>query len=121
MYINGMPVLTTISKNIKYHTAMWEADCTAPTIANLVESVLKLYSRAGFQVMEVCVDHHEFKPVLHILQDGGWFFMTNLANAQELVPEVKCNNHVLKKHIHTTYHGIQDAPKNHHMLHGNGD
>ena len=50
MYINGMPFLTTISKNIKYHTAMWVADCTAPTIANLVESVLKLYGKASFQV-----------------------------------------------------------------------
>ena len=40
MYINGMPFLTTVSKNIKYHTAMWVADHTAPTIASLVESVL---------------------------------------------------------------------------------
>ena len=28
MHINGMPFLTTISNNIKYHTAMWVADCT---------------------------------------------------------------------------------------------
>ena len=55
MYINGMPFLTTISKNIKYRTAMWVADHMAPTIANLVESVLKLYSRASFQVKEVCL------------------------------------------------------------------
>ena len=105
MYINGMPFLTTISKNVKHHTAMWVADCTAPTIASLVESVLKLYSRASFQMTEVCADH-KFKPVLHILQDGGWSFMTNLANAQEHVPEAKCNNHVLKEYIHATYHGI---------------
>ena len=78
MYVNGMPFLTTISKNIMYHTAMWVADHTAPTITNLVESVLKLYSRASFQVTEVCADC-EFKPVLHILQDGGWSFMTNLS------------------------------------------
>ena len=50
MYVNGMPFLTTISKNIKYHTAMWVADCTAPTIATLVESVLKLYQWAGMCV-----------------------------------------------------------------------
>ena len=43
MYINGMPFLATISKNIKYHTTMCVANCTAPTIARLVESVLKLY------------------------------------------------------------------------------
>ena len=84
---------------------MWMADHTALTIANLVESVLKLYSRTGFQVMEVCADH-KFKPVLHILQAGGWSFMTNLANPQEHVPEAKCKNHILKECIHATYHGI---------------
>ena len=105
MYVNGMPFLTTISKNIKYHTTMWVADHNTPTITSLVESILKLYQQASFQVMEVCTDC-EFKPVLQVLQDGGWSFMTNLANAQEHVPEAECNNHVLKEHIHTTYHGI---------------
>ena len=50
MNVNGIPFLATISKIIKYDTAMWVADCTAPTIAMLVESVLKLYQWAGFQV-----------------------------------------------------------------------
>ena len=95
MYINGMLFLTTISKNIKYRAAIWVANCMAPTIANLVESVLKLYCRAGFQVKEVRADH-EFKPVLHVLQDCGWSFTTNLANSQEHIPEAKHNNHVLK-------------------------
>ena len=62
MYINGMPFLTTIFKNIKYHTAMWVADYTAPTIVSLVESTLKLYQWAGFQITEVCANC-KFKPV----------------------------------------------------------
>ena len=105
MYVNGMPFLNTISKNIKYHTAMWVANHITPTITNLVESVLKLYNQASFQVTEVCANC-EFKPVLHVLQDSGWCFMTNLANTQEHVPEAECNNCVLKEHICTTYHGI---------------
>ena len=105
MYINGMPFLTTISKNIKYCTTMWVVDHTAPTITYLVESVLKLYQQAVFQVMEVCTNH-EFKPVLQVLQDNGWSFMTNLSNAQEHVPEAKHNNCILKECIFTTYHGI---------------
>ena len=105
MYVNGMSFLTTISKNIKYHTAMWVAVPTAPTIASLVETVLILYQWASFQVTEVCANH-EFKPVLQVLQDGGWSFMTNLANAQEHVPEAEHNNHILKECIHATYHGI---------------
>ena len=67
------------------------ADCTAPTIASLVESVLKLYQQASFQVMEVCADH-EFKPVLQVVQDGGWSCMTNLGNAQEYLPEAECSS-----------------------------
>ena len=105
MYVNGMPFLTTISKTIKYHTAMWVADHTSPTITSLVESILKLYQWASFQVMEVCANC-ELKPVLQVHQDNAWSFMTNLANAQEHVPDADHNNHILKEHIHTTYHGI---------------
>ena len=71
MYINGMPFLTSISKNIKYHTAMWVADHTVSTIASLVESILKLYQQASFQVTEVCANH-KYKPVLQVLQNNGY-------------------------------------------------
>ena len=103
--VNGMPFLTTLSKNIKYHTAIWVADCNPTTIEPLVESVLNLYQQASFQVSNICNDH-EFKLVLSILLDDGWLFITNLANAQEHVPEAQQNNHILKEHIHATYHGI---------------
>ena len=50
MYINGMPFLTTISKNIKCCTAVWVADCTAPpTITALVESVINYINRLAFK------------------------------------------------------------------------
>ena len=109
MYVIGMPFLTMISKCIRYCTAMWVANHTAPTIANLVESVLKLYHWAGFQVTEVCANrstNRKFKPILHVLLDSGCSFMTNLANAHEHVPEAECNNHILQEHIHAMYHGI---------------
>ena len=105
MYINGMPFLTTISKNIKYCTAMWVSNHMAPTITNLVEAVLKSYHWASFQVTEVCANH-KFKPVLHIFHNRGLSFTTNVGNSQEHVPEAEHNNHILKEHIHTTYHGI---------------
>ena len=105
MNVNGMPFLTTISKNIMYRTAMWVADCNAPTITSLIESILKVYQQAGFQVTEIYMDC-EFKPVLLVLQDNRWSFTTNLANTQEHVPEAECNNHFLKEHIHAMNHGI---------------
>ena len=105
IYVNCMPFLSTISMYIKYCTAMWVPDCMASTISNLVEFVLKLYHKASFQVTEVCTNH-EFKPVLHVLQDSGWSFMTNLANTQQDVPEAKHNDHILKEHICATSPGI---------------
>ena len=84
---------------------MWVADHTAPTITSLVESILKLHQWASFQVTEVCADH-KFKPVLQVLQDGGWSFMTNLSNEHEHVPEAECNNPILKECICATYHWI---------------
>ena len=84
---------------------MWVADHTAPTITSPVESVLKLYQWARFQVTEVCTDC-KFKPVLQVLQDNGLSFTTNLANAQEHVPEAEHNSCILKEHICATYHGI---------------
>ena len=85
MYINGMCFLAKISKNIKYHSTIWVAYCTVPTIASLLESILKFYQQTSFQVMEVRTDH-KFKLVLQVLQDDGWSFMTNLATTQEHVP-----------------------------------
>ena len=38
MYINGMPFLATISKNIRCHITMWIADHTAPTITSTTSS-----------------------------------------------------------------------------------
>ena len=81
------------------------ADHTAPDITSLVESILEVHQQARFQVMEVCTDH-EFKPVLQVLQDNGWSFMTNLSNAQEHVPETEHFNGIIKQCICTTYHGI---------------
>ena len=105
MFVNGMPFLTTISMNINYHTALCVADHIAPTIATLFGSILKQYKWAGFQVMEVCTNC-EFKPVLQVSHNNEGSFKTNLANAQEHVPEAECNNCIHLEHIHTTYHGI---------------
>ena len=105
LYVNSMPSLATKSKIIIYCTAMWVADCTAPTITSLVESILKLYQQASFKVMGVCTNC-KTKPVFKVLQDNGWFFMTNLANAQEHVPEAECNKCILKECVHATYLGI---------------
>ena len=85
MYINGMRFLTTISKNTKYHTEMWVTDHTVPTIAFLVESIVKLFQQAGFHIKELCTDC-KYIPALQVLQDDGWSVITNLANAPEHVP-----------------------------------
>ena len=104
MYVNGMPFLTTISKNIKYHTAMWVADCTAPTITYLVESVLKIISTGQLpghgSVCRLRIQASSPHP------PRWWMVLHDLANAQEQVTEAECNNCILEECICTTYHGI---------------
>ena len=84
---------------------MWVTDHTVPTIAFLVESILKLFQQAGFHITELCTDC-KYIPALQVLQDDGWSFITNLTNAPEHVPEAEHNNCLLKEQIHATYHGI---------------
>ena len=47
--------------------------------------------------------------------------MTNLANAQEHVPEAEHNNCVLAYLHHLSWDSLQDAPTNHYLLHGHGN
>ena len=78
---------------------MLVADCQVPTVA------FKLNQRASFHITEVCADH-KLKPVLQLLQDDESSFTTNLANAQEHIPEAEHNNCILKEQSCTTYCGI---------------
>ena len=73
---------------------MWVADCTAPTITSLAESVLKLGPAFKSQKSALIANSSQFSKSSN--QDGGESFMTNLANAQEHVPEAECNNCILR-------------------------
>ena len=70
MYINGMPLLTTILKNTKYCKAIWVADHMAHTIANLVESVRIMYNSSDFQVRALV--HGQDEDASHAADARQW-------------------------------------------------
>ena len=48
MYVNKMPFLTTISRNIKFRTSGWVPDKTSKSYQEQLAKVLHLYKNAGF-------------------------------------------------------------------------
>ena len=82
MYINGMPFLTTISNNIKYCTGMWVADCTAPTIASLVECILKLYQQLAFKLWKSVqiANSNQFSKSSKMVDGPSWPFLPMLSS-----------------------------------------
>ena len=56
MYIQNMPFLTTISKNISYRTIEWIADKTTDTLMKAFDTVFRIYNKAGFVINKLhCV------------------------------------------------------------------
>ena len=102
MFVNSMPFLTTISKNIRYRTAQRIKKRRVIHYTNALESVIKWYTRAGFKIAVVHCDR-EFKPVLDAIRDKH-AFTPNYSSAQEHEGSAERNNRVLKERIRATYH-----------------
>ena len=103
MFVNGMPFLTTISKNIYYRTATFVTARTVAAYQLQVREVLQVYARAGFRVTEISADR-EYLPVLNPLMDE-FGFRANYASAQEHVPPAERNNRTIKERVRASYHG----------------
>ena len=102
MYVNKMPFLTTISRNIKFRTSGWVPDKTAESYQEQLAKVLHLYKSAGFPVTIINSDN-EFRPVLEPMKTE-FGFQPNYASAQEHVPEAKRNHRVIKERVCACFH-----------------
>jgi hypothetical protein len=95
MQVNGIPFLTTISKNIQYRTAQWVKKQTPEVYHACLGQVLQIYNMGGFRVTNARCDN-EFCPLMDPLANE--FGVTiNYANPQEHVPEAEQNNRVIKE------------------------
>ena len=62
MYVNRVPLLVTLSRNIKFGTMEAVADQKETTLLKCIKGVISLYRKAGFKVTVVLMDG-EFVPL----------------------------------------------------------
>ena len=104
MFVNKMPFMVTISKNIKYQTADYVSDKKIPTYHKALDRVFGIYNNAGFSIAVISSDP-EFQPVLDPIK-GVLQFKTNYASANEHVPPIEHNNRTLKERVRSVFHAL---------------
>ena len=83
MEVNGLVFLTTISKNLYYHTAQFVPRKTPAAYQEALSSVFRIYKNAGFRITIIQSDN-EIRPLMEHLSDIYDVTM-NFANPQEHV------------------------------------
>jgi Reverse transcriptase (RNA-dependent DNA polymerase) len=104
MNINGIPFLTTVSRNLMYRTAEWIPNQSAQSYRSVLDNVFRIYNRAGFKITTIHCDN-EFQPLLDELQ-SVYNVKMNYANPQEHVPEAERNNRVIKERFRAMFHRL---------------
>ena len=69
MFVNGLPFLTTFSRDIRFGTAEHVPSRTAKQLANSLMKVVKLYAKGGFVVRNLLMDGEfdKFKPDISLI------------------------------------------------------
>ena len=99
MFINKIPFLVMVSRNLKFGMVEALNSQQIPTIINKLKSIIKLYEHCGFWVMVILADP-EFEP-LH-----PWFPMLNCCGADEHIPDVEQYIQTLKDRTRSTYQSL---------------
>jgi Reverse transcriptase (RNA-dependent DNA polymerase) len=102
--INGVPFLTTISRNIMYRTAEWVPNQTPEAYRSVLDNIFQTYNKAGFRIAIIHCDN-EFRPLMSQLQNT-YNVQMNYANPQEHVPEAERNNRVIKERFRSAFHRL---------------
>jgi hypothetical protein len=105
MFVNGLPFLKTISRNIMYRTASSLPNKKPKSYEAALDKVLRLYNLGGFRVERIHCDN-EFRPVMDIIIQKYPSITVNYCNAQEHTPEAERNNRTIKERIRATFHRL---------------
>jgi hypothetical protein len=68
MKINGVPFLTTISRNIMYRTTEWIPNQTPQAYRSVLDNVFRIYNLADFKITTILCDN-EFQPLMNELAE----------------------------------------------------
>jgi hypothetical protein len=88
MYVNGIPMLVTISRNLRFATVEALPNRNIKTLVNAIKNVVTVYKRAGFIITTTLMDG-EFEPMRGDLADMSPGIALNETANDEHVGEIE--------------------------------
>ena len=104
MFVNGMPMLTTIDTTIKFRALVPLKDQTAEVMYKALDVVFRKYNKNKFRITKINCDG-QFTPLMENVEDGLGVRM-NYAPRDEHVPAAERNNRTIGERIRVTYHSL---------------
>ena len=103
MYVNKVPLLVTLSRNIKFGTVEAVLDQKEATILRCVKGVVSLYRKAGFKVTTTLMDG-EFVPLRSGLAELG--LRLNETSRDEHVGDIERYIRTVKERMRAIYNTL---------------
>jgi Zinc knuckle len=103
MYINKIPMLVSISRNIKFGTVEDIPNRTAKVLLDGIKKIIKLYRRAGFKIVAALMDG-EFETLRGDLAEIG--ITLNTAAPDEHVGDIERYNRTIKERVRAMYNSL---------------
>jgi hypothetical protein len=107
MFINGMPMLTSIDRSIRFRALIALDNRSGTAIFEGLDSIYRIYKKSGFTIKWIHCDQ-EFRPLMDNVSNKLDIKM-NYATASEHVPEAERNNRTIQERIRATYHNMPYA------------
>ena len=104
MYVNGMPMLTAIDREIRFRSLVPLNGRTADDIYEALDKILRHYNAGGFYCTWILSDQ-EFKTLMDDISDDLGATM-NYTSKDEHVPEAERNNRTIGERIRAAYHRL---------------
>eukprot|EP00957_Ditylum_brightwellii_P134473 10251717-Ditylum_brightwellii.AAC.2 len=95
LYINKIPFLTSVLRNIKFTTAQEINNRKKSTLLTAIKKIFKLYTSQGFVVTNALMDR-EFKPLTEELLPTK----LNSISTNDHVPDIERQNRIIKERHH---------------------
>ena len=104
MFINGMPILTTINKTLRFRGLVPLNNRFAEELYRGLNVVMRHYNSAGYEIEWIDCDR-EFKSVMDEIKDK----LDNNINYMAInahIPEAEHNNRTIAERVRMAYHNL---------------
>jgi hypothetical protein len=113
MYVNKIPMLVSLSRDIKFGAVEDIPNRTSAVLLNGIRKIIKLYKRAGFQVVAALMDG-EFEVLRGELSDLG--VALNVAAPDEHVGDIERYIRTIKERMRAMYNTLPFERVPHRMI-----